>query len=272
MKQRTRRTMLFAGALVVSVTVPTAVTQAQQQGNLMDSISEYMTKENVGKAVGGILGGVLGSQIGHGSGKTAATIVGALAGYMIGGEVGSRMQESDRDGLAVSTATAIQTGQPQTWSNPDTGVRTEVRVEEARPMMDTGSSRMPALEMINQYYVAKGDSHVRAGPGTNYPIVGLLLATETVPVVGRVIGEDWYMVSQGGRGHGYVYAPLLVRADRQPADSNAIRADAGSDLGGAQLAQPECTLVTQKVTMPDGRSVSEQFRACQTADGSWEVV
>lgn len=264
--------MMLAGALMVSVTLPTAFIQAQQQSDMMDRISEYMTKQNVGKAVGGILGGVLGSKIGHGSGKTAATIVGALAGYMIGGEVGSRMQESDRDGLAESTATAIQTGQAQTWSNPDTGVRTEVRVEEARAIVDTGPSRIPALELVNQYYVAKVDSHVRAGPGTNYPIVGLLVATETVPVVGRVIGEDWYMISQGGRGHGYVYAPLLVRADRQPIDDNAIRADAGSNLGGVQLEQPECSLVTQKVTMPDGRSVSEQFRACRTADGSWEVL
>lgn len=260
-------------ALMLAGAGPLAQAQQQQQGDVLDSIAESLTKENVGKAVGGILGGVLGSQIGDGSGQTAATIVGALAGYWLGGEVGRRMQESDRRGLARTTATAIDSGQSQTWVNPDTGVRTEVQVEDA----SFGSTRgrlaeAPPLEMINEFYVADTSSNVRGGPGTEYAIVDQLETNEHVAVIGRVVDDDWYMVSRNGQGYGFVYAPLLKRAANQPQDGNAIRANAGDDFGGTQLAQPECTLVTQKVTMPDGQTASEQFRACRNEDGSWEVV
>lgn len=273
MKHLSKHTLALSIALTMAAGVPASSALAQQeQGDMMNRISEYMTKQNVGRAVGGLLGGVVGSKFGGGSGKTAATIVGALAGYMIGGEVGSRMQESDRNGLAQSTARAIETGQPQAWSNPDTGVRTEVQVRDAYAEPETRTYQAPPLEMINRYYVATTDSHVRAGPGTNHPIVGLVMANESIPVVGRVVDENWYMVSRDGRGHGFVYAPLLVVASQQPADDNAIRAEAGSNFGGTELAQPQCTLVTQKVTMPDGGTVSEQFRTCRGADGTWEMA
>lgn len=268
-----KRVMTFATVLMLTCTVPVAQAQQERQGDILDSIAESLTKENVGKAVGGILGGVLGSQIGGGSGKTAATIVGALAGYWLGGEVGRRMQESDRRGLARTTATAIDTGRSQTWVNPDTGVRTEVQVQDASRGSTRGRiAEVPRLQMINEFYVADSRSNVRGGPGTGYAIVDQLETNEHVPVVGRVTGENWYMVARDGRGYGFVYAPLLNPAPTQVADANAIRANAGEDFGGAELAQPECTLVTQKVTMPDGETASEQFRACRTADGSWEVV
>lgn len=272
-----KRLIAVATAFALASAAPLAQAQNQGEGDFLDGVLEKLTKENVGKGVGGVLGGVLGSQIGDGSGKTAATIVGALAGYWLGGEVGRRMQESDRYGLAQTTATAMDTGQPQSWVNPETGVRTEVQVQDVRYVPESQLTEAPPLEFINAYYVAETRSHVRSGPGTRFPIVDQLETNEQVAVIGQVVDQDWYMVAQNGRGYGFVYSPLLNPAARQPADSNAIRADAGDDfgdqdLGGHALAQPECTLVTQKVTMPDGRASSEQFRACRNADGSWEVV
>lgn len=272
MKPVMKRTTAVVMAAMLTGAGP--LVQAQEgQGDVLDSIAESLTKENVGKAVGGILGGVLGSQVGDGSGQTAATIVGALAGYWLGGEVGRRMERSDRQGLARTTATAIDTGQSQTWVNPDTGVRTEVQVQDAGGGSSYGRvGEPPQLEMINEFYVADTTSNVRGGPGTDYAIVDQLETNEHVAVVGRVVDRDWYMVARNGRGYGFVYAPLLKRAAYQSADGNAIRDNAGEDFGGQQLAQPECTLVTQKVTMPNGDTASEQFRACRTEDGSWEVV
>lgn len=269
--------MVAATVLTLAAAGPLARAEHQEpppqvQDDFMSRITDKLTKENVGKGVGGVLGGVLGSQIGSGSGKTAATIIGALGGYWLGGEVGRRMQGSDREGLAHSTATAIETGESQTWVNPGTGVRTEVQVQDAYDEPLSHSTQAPPLEMINAWYAAESRSNVRSGPGTNYPIIDQLQHDQQVPVVGRVSGEDWYMLARNGRGYGFVHASLLNPVDGQSADGNAIRDHADLDFDDDMLAQPECTLVTQKVTMPDGSTASEQFRTCRNKDGTWEVV
>ncbi|HSH42833.1 MAG TPA: SH3 domain-containing protein [Arenicellales bacterium] len=269
--------MVAATVLTLAAAGPLARAQQQDsppqvEDDFMSRITDKLTKENVGKGVGGVLGGLLGSQIGSGSGKTAAIIIGALGGYWLGGEVGRRMQVSDREGLAQSTATAIETGEPQTWVNPDTGVRTEVQVQDAYDEPLSHSTQAPPMEMINAWYAAESRSNVRSGPGTNYPIIDQLQQDQQVPVVGRVSGKDWYMLARNGRGYGFVHASLLRPVDRQSADVNAIRDHADLDFGDEMLVQPECTLVTQKVTMPDGSTASEKFRACRNKDGTWEVV
>jgi surface antigen len=81
---------------------------------------ETTTHAQQGEVIGGVLGGVLGSQVGEGSGQTAAIIIGTMAGAMIGRQVGQTMDDVDR----MKTAQALnnnRTGQPTTWTNPDTG-------------------------------------------------------------------------------------------------------------------------------------------------------
>ncbi|MDZ7753451.1 MAG: SH3 domain-containing protein [Gammaproteobacteria bacterium] len=275
-RSHTRQVMVAATVLTLAAG-PLAraehpASQHHGQDDFMSRITDMLTKENVGKGVGGVLGGVLGSQVGSGSGKTAATIVGALAGYWLGGEVGRRMQASDREGLAHSTATAIETGESQTWVNPDTGVRTEVQVQDADDEPSSRPTQAPPLEMINGWYAATSRSNVRSGPGTNYPVIDQIEDEQEVPVVGRVSGENWYMLARNGRGYGFVHSTLLNPVGQQQADSNAIREHAGQDFDDTMLAQPECTLVTQKVTMPDGSTASEKFRTCRNEDGTWEVA
>lgn len=276
-RSHARQVVVAATVLTLAAAGPLARAEheeptPQAQNDFMSGITDKLTKENVGKGVGGVLGGLLGSRIGSGSGKTAATILGALGGYWLGGEVGRRMQESDREGLAHSTATAIETGQSQTWVNPGTGVRTDVQVQDAYDEPMSHTNQAPPLEMINAWYAADSRSNVRSGPGTNYPVIDQLQHEQQVPVVGRVSGEDWYMLARNGRGYGFVHASLLSPIDRWSADGNAIRDHADLDFDDDMLAQPECTLVTQTVTMPDGRTASEKFRTCRNKDGTWEVV
>jgi len=81
---------------------------------------ETTTHAQQGEVIGGVVGGVLGAQVGEGRGNTAAIIVGTLAGSMIGRQIGETMDDTDRMKTA-QTLNSNKTGQPTTWTNPDTG-------------------------------------------------------------------------------------------------------------------------------------------------------
>jgi hypothetical protein len=54
--------------------------------------------------------------------------------------------------------------------------------------------------------------NVRGGPSTDYPIVGLLVAGQSVPALGRSVGGDWVQISYPGieGGVAWVYAYLVT--------------------------------------------------------------
>lgn len=54
--------------------------------------------------------------------------------------------------------------------------------------------------------------NVRAGPGSDYAILGKLLAGQQVPALGRSVGGDWVQISFPGApgGVGWVYAYLVT--------------------------------------------------------------
>lgn len=53
--------------------------------------------------------------------------------------------------------------------------------------------------------------NVRSGPSTDYPIVGVLIAGQEVPALGRSIGGDWVQIAYPGvqGGVAWVYSPLV---------------------------------------------------------------
>ncbi len=53
--------------------------------------------------------------------------------------------------------------------------------------------------------------NVRGGPSTDYPIVGVLIAGQEVPALGRSVGGDWVEIAYPGVAGGvaWVYAPLV---------------------------------------------------------------
>jgi surface antigen len=241
---------------------------------------ELFTKENIGRAVGAAAGALLGSQVGQGSGKVAAVAVGTLAGYWAGGAVGRRLSQNDRAGIAHTTQDALDTGQPQTWRNPDSGVYTRVSVDEARPSSTRGSRLLPALEeapplqLVSAYYVADANVNVRGGPGTEFTILHTLHRGERVPVIGKVIGTDWYMIAEGGVGSGFLYAPLVSLADDQPGSGNAIRMAMAKDEQPQRYIadMQECRHITQEVILPSGDKQVHDFTVCRQPDGSWVEV
>jgi surface antigen len=241
-------------------------------------LDRYLTGENVGKAVGAVAGALLGAQIGGGTGKLAAVAVGTLAGYWVGGEVGRRLSQRDQQGIAQTTQTALDTGETQTWRNPETGVYTRVSVEEppagVGPRLRPALAEVPALELVNAYYTADANLNVRGGPGTDYVILRRLARGERVPVVGRVTGSDWYLIAEDGRGSGFVYAPLLAPAEPPAGSGNAIREAMlrREQPRGYPVEEDRCRLITQEVVLPDGSGRTHDFKACRQADGSWVEV
>ena len=55
------------------------------------------------------------------------------------------------------------------------------------------------------------DINVRAGPGVDYERIGILLAGQQVPALGRSAGGDWVQISfpEGPQGLGWVYTYLV---------------------------------------------------------------
>jgi surface antigen len=83
--------------------------------------SPTSTNGILGGLGGAVVGGLLGSTIGGGSGKTIATIGGALAGGLVGNNLMSQLNCQDQTYLGNSTERSLNTGQPVSWKNPDSG-------------------------------------------------------------------------------------------------------------------------------------------------------
>ena len=254
-------------AVVTAMTITAAPVYAQGWPQL--------TKENVGKGVGAVAGALLGSQIGGGRGQLAAVAAGTLAGYWVGGRVGRYLSQADRAGISQATNQAIYSGQPVSWSNPDTGAHTRVTVRDV-PSYSNSHHLQPALvqlppvEMINAYYSPAANINVRGGPGTDYAVVHKIAAGNAVPVIGKVLNSDWYLIAEQGQATGFVYAPLMQAARYQSYHDNAIRHASTGDQAGRYIAQNQpCRIITQNVKLNNGRSDTTQFKACQQADGNW---
>lgn len=253
--------ILLAGALVAQ---PVA---AQE-------FLKNITNEDIGRVLGGVGGAIVGSQFGGGSGKWVAAAAGAVGGFFIGGEIGKYLDGRDRQGLAESRQQALESGQPVSWNNPDSGVQSTTRVVETsyRPVPASGDAkdrdlvwRVPPLQLIGADHVATTTSNVRGGPGTEYGIMDQLKRGEPVHVVGKVVDADWMMVARNGIGRGFVHADLL-----RPADTAARveRPLSSANLDGVR----ECSILEQQVRLADGKSETRRARACRSADGSWELV
>jgi len=238
------------------------------------------TKRVFGQLLGAGVGALLGSQVGGGKGKLAAVAAGALAGAWLGGKATDHLTARDREGIAQTTSTALESGETQTWTNPDTGVQTRVAVKETSTSTaaDTwnppynGGHTSPAVDYINSPFVATTASNVRSGPGTQHPVMYTLRDGETVTVIGKVKSEDWYMIARNGTGSGFVYAPLLRASSYNAQNDNALRAEMGAPGRNSPAAVRECALINQEIILPDGTRQDRDIRACQRPDGSWEAV
>ena len=258
----------YATASLLAFGISLVHVHAHQQ-----NVPEWWIKENISKGVGAITGAIVGSQIGGGRGRAAAIALGTLAGYWAGGRVGAYLTEKDRTAINQATTRAIANGQSSTWRNPDTGTLTEVTAHEAQTGLKPKVDRLPPVELLNAYYVPNTNINVRGGPGTQYEVLHSIKRGEKIPVVGKVVNRDWYLVAERGRASGFLYAPLTRLDSSQELNSNAIRiASAYPQPGRTLVARHDCRAITQKVSLNNGHSESHQFEVCQKSNGNWERI
>ncbi|WPZ35920.1 SH3 domain-containing protein [Thalassobaculum sp. OXR-137] len=270
---RPRYTALaLAGALALQPMAAAPVLAQDASNNSTLGISN----KNIGRVLGGIGGALLGSQIGGGSGKMVAVAAGAIGGLFLGGEVADYLTERDQQGIADTSQQALNTGQTQTWTNPDTGTTTTAEVQQVtyRPAPTATATqdssklawRVPTMQLVGADYAATTKTNVRGGPSTNYAIMDQLESGETVRVVGKVANENWYMISRNGIGKGFVFGDLLRRVDSGTYTAERPQSSA------TQVNARECSIITQRVETTNGRTETREAQACQRADGSWELV
>ncbi len=255
-------------ALIASLAAPAAYAQQDNQLGI--------SNKNIGRVLGGVGGALIGSQFGKGSGQLVAVAAGAIGGMFLGGEVADYLTPSDQQGIAQTSERALNTGQAQTWKNPDTGVTTTAEVQQTtyrpapiRSESDTSHDlvwQVPTMQLIGADFKANTTSNIRGGPGTNYAVMDQLTAGEHIRVVGKIIDGNWYMISRNGIGRGFVHATLL---DRVESRSAAITRASSKSIDPNVR---ECSVLTQRVETPDGKTETKMARACKRQDGSWEIV
>lgn len=243
-----------------------------------------MSKAQVGAAVGAIAGAAVGASVSNDKGKGA--LVGALVGGLVGGGIGKVLDDKDKARLAASTEQTITTGTPQSWTNPETGVtaKTEVKSTVARqeqrqiPVLKGKVQQVPPLEFIGEDYTATKAVNVRGGPGTDYTIVNKLSPGQITRVVGKVVNQPWYMVAENDVGSGFVSTDLLkpsgtaVVAPKSATPAAPAVVTPPADISQATVAGTStCRVVTQQVTLKDGKTSSEDVKACRGPNG-WEIM
>jgi surface antigen len=257
-------------AMIVAASLPIAGCET------MDGVS----KEKFGAATGAIAGALIGKKVG-GENEQLGTALGAVAGAYIGQTIGRMLDEQDRQRLAQSTYNTLQTGQPQSWHNPETGVRATTTVKQSTTQQQQVQVKVlkdkvktvPPMEFVGEEYSANKNVNVRGGPGTDYVVVDKLTAGEHINVVGKVAGKPWYMISRGGVGSGFVYTSLLATVPVENwtvAQSEAPVATTNVQTAAVNATR-DCRVVSQEVTLGNGQTATEDVTACRGPNG-WEIV
>jgi len=241
-------------------------------------------KETVGTAGGAVGGGIIGALVCNNKYKLLCGLVGAGVGGFIGNQIGKKLDEADRQRLALETSQALaasaQSSAPRQWSNPETGVKGTVTVKESSvtpvqasvPVLKGRVKVTPPLDLVGETYKVESSAlNVRGGPGTDYAPVGSQLSRgEEVHVVGRVQSDpNWMLIAQNGAGSGYVYSKGLKSTGYAVAASDRAL-PAGAETVSVSAKQ-QCKVVEQQVTYADNTTDTESVRMCQQGDGSWLI-
>jgi uncharacterized protein YraI len=84
----------------------------------------------------------------------------------------------------------------------------------AAPVAVQSSAKSNFEPVSGRWQVAK-PANLRAGPSTDFPIVGGVRAGEALDVLGKVPGTEWLAVKIGDR-HAYIHTRLVIQSDELP--------------------------------------------------------
>lgn len=197
-------------------------------------------------------------------------------GNAITRDFGKLISGDDLGTQESSVMSTIFTGQPAVWNNGDSGAsgqskvvkeKTKVKTKKVVVLKETVDT-VPELDLVGENYRAVTGTNIRSGPGTEYKVVGALAQGSVINVVGRVSGQDWFLVSQGGVATGYVFENLLQSAAN--VDATVTGTPEGEVAEVKTKAKQTCKTIEQTVTGANGQTKVEKVKACQGPNG-WEI-
>jgi hypothetical protein len=74
---------------------------------------------------------------------------------------------------------------------------------------------LPDFEPVAGRWQVGTAANLRAGPSTDFPVVGGIKAGQALEVLGKVPGAEWFAVKMGDR-HAYIHTRLLHQMDEPP--------------------------------------------------------
>jgi|KBSSwiStaDraftv2_1062776.scaffolds.fasta_scaffold20273_2 hypothetical protein len=207
---------------------------------------------------------------------TATMLAGFSADFV------KRMSQEDVRQAAEARDRSLREGQPQIWTNPESGASGTVETKKAestppKPTTVAMESRvevdtLPIMDAIGEPYqvVSEKGANVRGGPGTTYSVVESLKAKDPITALAKVRGEDWYMIGRGNVAIGYVFGNLIgPRNFATPVTPVAAPAATTKDVQVTMAS--DCYTTTQRVTLKDGTSEEAKVTSCRTPNG-WAQV
>jgi surface antigen len=298
-------TVLVATAAVLLPALPNQA-QAQTGGPLSTifACQNANNRQGQGAVIGGILGAIAGNQIADND-RTSGTLIGAAVGAAAGSMIGCRMQPQDAQRAQQSTQMALNSGQSQQWTNPQTGASGRVDVVNtynygaqpyqqgynnqqqqqynARPTLNSirwtnGVEQPREYQQSEGTYSASGNPPIRSGPSQRARQVGSLRNGETFDGLVRIEGTDWVLASRNGQVLGYIqegqtrflgenYNTQYNQPQQQQQYNQASGGYAPYQQGRGQM----CRVFDQHFTYTGGQTQTQRFTACQSPNGEWLV-
>jgi hypothetical protein len=74
---------------------------------------------------------------------------------------------------------------------------------------------LPDFEPVAGRWQVGKAANLRAGPSTDFPVVGGIKAGQPLDVLGKVPGAEWFAVKMGDR-HAYIHTRLVHQMDEPP--------------------------------------------------------
>jgi hypothetical protein len=115
-------------------------------------------------------------------------------------------QASPTSAVAVAPPTLTATPTATPVSPTDTPEPTVAPTNTPEPTATATTAPEPKV-------VAKSEANLRRGPGTGYPVVGALAASEQADVLGRNADGTWWQVARADGSEGWVNASLVTPND-----------------------------------------------------------
>ena len=197
-------------------------------------------------------------------------------------------------------------GQTMTWKSDHSGASATIvpasTEQVSREMAVKRTAKVQAvsnLHVINKPYRAIKSANVRNAPDANAEKVGGLAAGSTFTAIGRT-DNNWLAVGRRGVTVGYVFAPLVepVPARQQVAKAASTQTPAakpvdtatdldaldvasaqrqGFDLDSLPVVEDKVAATTtcrtlQYTVNAEGKREQQNVKACQSADGAWELT